>query len=65
MDTAITWENDYQLVQMSGQKKAKLEAKKFQPSQPTPNLSFKPRIKSERFLDKLGKIYPKGSNHMP
>jgi hypothetical protein len=47
MDTAITWENDYQLVQMSRQKKAKLEAKRFQPSQPTPNLSFKPRIKSE------------------
>jgi hypothetical protein len=29
MDTAITWENDYQLVQLSRQKKAKLEAKKF------------------------------------
>jgi hypothetical protein len=47
MDTAITWENDYQLVQMSRQKYAKLEAKRFQPSQPTPNLSFKPTIKSE------------------
>jgi hypothetical protein len=47
MDTTITWENDYQLVQLSRQKKAKLEAKRFQSSQLTPNLSFKPRIKSE------------------
>jgi hypothetical protein len=47
MDTAINWENDYQLVQLSRQKKVKLEAKRFQPSQSTTNLSFKPRIKSE------------------
>jgi hypothetical protein len=47
MDTAITWENDYQLVQLSRKKKAKLEANRFQPIQSTPNLTFKPRIKSE------------------
>jgi hypothetical protein len=47
MDIAITWEKNYQLVQMSRQKKAKLEAKRFQPSQTTPNLSFKLTIKSE------------------
>ena len=31
MNTAITWENDYKRVQLSRQKKAKTEAKKFQP----------------------------------
>jgi hypothetical protein len=28
MDTTITWENDYRLVQLSRQKKAKTEAKR-------------------------------------
>jgi hypothetical protein len=32
MDTAITWENDYKLVQMSQLKKAKTEAKRVQPT---------------------------------
>jgi hypothetical protein len=59
MDTAITWENDYQLVQMRRQKKAKFEAKKFQPSQPTPNLSFKPRIKSEGSLTNWERSTPR------
>jgi hypothetical protein len=46
MDTAITWENDYKLVQMSRLKRAKTEAKKVQPTRSTPNLSFKPRIRT-------------------
>jgi hypothetical protein len=60
MDTAITWENDYQLVQLSRQKKAKLEAKRFQPSQTTPNLSFKPRIKSEGSSTNWERSTPRG-----
>jgi hypothetical protein len=45
MDTAITWENDYKLVQMSRLKRAKTEAKRVQPTRSTPNLSFKPRVR--------------------
>ena len=44
MNTAITWENDYKLVQQNQQKKAKTEVKRFQPNRSTPNLSFKPRV---------------------
>jgi hypothetical protein len=46
MDTAITWENDYKLVQMSRLKRAKTEAKKVQPTRSIPNLSFKPRVRT-------------------
>jgi hypothetical protein len=46
MDTAITWENDYRLVQLSQQKKAKMEAKRVQPTRSTQNLSFKPRVRT-------------------
>jgi hypothetical protein len=46
MDTAITWENDYKLVQMSRLKRAKAEAKRVQPIRSTPNLSFKPRVRA-------------------
>jgi hypothetical protein len=46
MDTTITWENDYKLVQMSRMKRAKTEAKRVQPTRSTPNLSFKPRVRT-------------------
>jgi hypothetical protein len=46
MDTAITWENDYKLVQMSRLKRAKTEAKRVQPTRSTANLSFKPRVRT-------------------
>jgi hypothetical protein len=46
MDTTITWENDYKLVQMSQMKRAKTEAKRVQPTRSTPNLSFKPRVRT-------------------
>jgi hypothetical protein len=46
MDTAITWENDYRLVQLSRLKRAKTEAKRVQPTRSTPTLSFKPRIRT-------------------
>jgi hypothetical protein len=46
MDTAITWENDYRLVQLSRQKKAKTEAKRVQPTRTPPNLSFKPKVRT-------------------
>jgi hypothetical protein len=46
MDRAITWENDYKLVQMSRLKRAKTEAKRVQPTRSTPNLSFKPRVRT-------------------
>jgi hypothetical protein len=46
MDTTITWENDYKLVQMSRMKMAKTEAKRVQPTRSTPNLSFKPRVRT-------------------
>jgi hypothetical protein len=58
MDTAITVENDYQLVQLSMQKKAKLEAKRFQLSQTTPNLSFEARI--QKVPRPIGKDLPQG-----
>jgi hypothetical protein len=64
LDTTITWENDYKLVQLSRQKIAKMEAKRFQPSQTTPNLSFKPRINSEGSSTNWERSTPKGSNHM-
>jgi hypothetical protein len=46
MDTTITWENDYKLVQMSRLKRAKTEAKRVPPTQNTPNLSFKPKVRT-------------------
>jgi hypothetical protein len=46
MDTVITWENDYKLVQMSRLKRAKTEAKRVQPTRSTPNLSFKPKVRT-------------------
>jgi hypothetical protein len=46
MDTAITWENDYKLVQVSRLKRAKTEAKRVRPNQSTPTLSFKPRVRT-------------------
>jgi hypothetical protein len=46
MDTAITWENDYRLVQLSRQKKAKTEGKRVQPTRNTQNLSFKPTVRT-------------------
>jgi hypothetical protein len=46
MDTAITWENDYKLVQMSRLKRAKTEAKRVPPTRSTPTLSFKPRVRT-------------------
>jgi hypothetical protein len=46
MDTTITWENDYKLVHMSRLKRAKTEAKRVQPTRSTPNLSFKPRVRT-------------------
>jgi hypothetical protein len=49
IDTTITWENDYKLVQMSRMKRAKTEAKRVQPTRSTPNLSFKPRVRTEEF----------------
>jgi hypothetical protein len=46
MDTAITWENDYKLVQISQLKRAKTEAKRVPPTRSTPTLSFKPRVRT-------------------
>jgi hypothetical protein len=46
MDTSITWENDYRLVQLSRQKKAKTEAKRVQPTRNSQNLSSKPRVRT-------------------
>jgi hypothetical protein len=46
MDTTITWENDYRLVQLSRQKKAKTEAKRVQPTRTPQNLSFNPRMRT-------------------
>jgi hypothetical protein len=46
MDTAITWENDYRLVQLSREKKAKTEAKRVQLTRSTQNLSFKPKVRT-------------------
>ena len=43
MNSAITWENDYKLVQLNRQKKARTEAKRVEPNRFRPNLSFKPQ----------------------
>jgi hypothetical protein len=60
MDTAITWENDYMLVQMSRMKRAKTEAKKVQPTRSTPNLSFKPRVRTGGVPPNRKTFTPKG-----
>ena len=46
MNSAITWENDYKLVQQNRLKKARTEVKRFQPTRTTPNLSFRPRVRT-------------------
>ena len=46
MNSAITWENDYKLVQQNRLKKAKTEVKRFQPNRTNPNLSFRPRVRT-------------------
>jgi hypothetical protein len=60
MDTTITWENDYKLVQMSQLKRAKTEAKRVQPTQSTPNLSFKPRVRTGGVPPNRKTFTPKG-----
>jgi hypothetical protein len=60
MDTAITWENDYKLVQMSRMKRAKNEAKRVQPTRSTPNLSFKPRVRTGGVPPNQKMFTPKG-----
>jgi hypothetical protein len=60
MDTAITWENDYKLVQMSRMKRAKTEAKRVQPTQSTLNLSFKPRVRTGGVPPNRKMFTPKG-----
>jgi hypothetical protein len=59
MDTAITWENDYKLVQMSRLKRAKTEAKKVQPTRSTASLSFKPRVRTGRIPPNRRAFTPK------
>jgi hypothetical protein len=60
MDTAITWENDYKLVQMSRLKRAKMEAKRVQPTRSTPNLIFKPRVRTGGAPPNRKMFTPKG-----
>jgi hypothetical protein len=60
MDTTITWENDYKLVQMSRLKRAKTEAKRVQPTRSTPNLSFKPRVRAGGAPPNWKMFTPKG-----
>jgi hypothetical protein len=60
MDTTITWENDYKLVQMSRMKRAKTEAKRVQPTRSTPNLSFKPRVGTGGVPPNRKTLTPKG-----
>jgi hypothetical protein len=60
IDTAITWENDYKLVQMSRMKRAKTEAKGVQPTRSTPNLSFKPRVRTGGVPPNQKTFTPKG-----
>jgi hypothetical protein len=65
MDTAITWENHYRLVQLSRQKKAKTEAKRVQPTHSTPNLKLQAEGEDWRCSFQLENIYTKESNPMP
>ena len=44
---------------MSQQKKAKTEAKKFQPNRSTPNLSFKPRVQTRGAPSNHGSFNPR------
>ena len=60
MNSTITWENDYKLVQLNRIKRAKTETKKFQPSKSVPNRSFKPRVQTGGAPVNRGTFNPKG-----
>jgi hypothetical protein len=65
MDTAITWKNNYRLVQLSRQKKAKTEAKRVQPTRSTPKLKLQAEGEDWRCSFQSENIYTKESNPMP
>jgi hypothetical protein len=65
MDTAITWENHYRLVQLSRHKKAKTEAKRVQPTRSTPKLKLQAEGEDWTCSFQSENIYTKESNPMP
>ena len=59
MNSAITWENDYKLVHLNRQKKARTEIKRFEPNRSRPNLSFNPRVQPGGALANRGSFNPR------
>jgi hypothetical protein len=64
MDTAITWENDYRLVHLSRQKKAKTEVKESTDLK-HPKLKLQAQGEDWRCSSQSEDIYTKEPNHMP